>query len=55
MSDKMQETIYKYKIILIKPDNVVAADIYNKIKYITSTDKRVLVLNTEKYIYIKGW
>ena len=51
MSDEMQETIYKYKIILIKPDNVVAADIYNKIKYITSTDKRVLVLNTEKYIY----
>ena len=51
MSDETQETIYKYKIILIKPDNVVAADIYNKIKYITSTDKRVLVLNTEKYIY----
>lgn len=51
MSDETQETIYKYKIILIKPDNVVAADIYNKIKYITSIDKRVLVLNTEKYIY----
>lgn len=51
MSDETQEKIYKYKIILIKPDNVVAADIYNKIKYITSIDKRVLVLNTEKYIY----
>ena len=51
MSDETQETIYKYKIILIKPDNVVAADIYSKIKYITSTDKRVLVFNTEKYIY----
>ena len=51
MSDETPEKIFKYKIILIKPDNVVAADIYNKIKYITSTDKRVLVLNTEKYIY----
>ena len=51
MSDETQEKIYKYKIILIKPDNVMAADIYSKIKYITSTDKRVLVFNTEKYIY----
>ena len=51
MSDETQEKIYKYKIILIKPDNGMAADIYSKIKYITSTDKRVLVLNTEKYIY----
>jgi hypothetical protein len=51
MTDETPEKIYKYKIILIKPDNVVATDIYSKIKYITSTDKRVLVLNTEKYIY----
>jgi hypothetical protein len=51
MTDETQEKIYKYKIILTKPNNVVATDIYSKIKYITSTDKRVLVLNTEKYIY----
>ena len=50
MSDK-KENIIKYKIILTKPDNIVASDIYSKIKYITSTDKRTLVCNTEKYIY----
>ena len=42
---------YKYKIILTKPDNVIASDIYSKIKYITSYDRLVLILNTEKYIY----
>jgi len=42
---------YKYKIILTKPDNVIASDIYNKIKYITSIDRLALIINTEKYIY----
>jgi hypothetical protein len=42
---------YKYKIILTKPYNVIASDIYNKIKYITSHDRQVLIINTEKYIY----
>ena len=50
MSD-IKENIIKYKIILTKPDNIVASDIYSKIKYITSTDKRTLVCNTEKNIY----
>ena len=48
----MTETSDKeYKIILTKPDNVIASDIYSKIKYITSHDRLVLILNTEKYIY----
>jgi hypothetical protein len=50
----MSETLekeYKYKIILTKPDNVIASDIYSKIKYITLSDRRVLIFNTEKYIY----
>jgi hypothetical protein len=45
------EKQYKYKIILTKPDNVIASDIYSKIKYITSHDRQVLIMNTEKYIY----
>ena len=42
---------YKYKIILTKSDNVIASDIYSKIKYITSHDRLALIINTEKYIY----
>jgi len=42
---------YKYKIILTKSDNVIASDIYTKIKYITSHDRLALIINTEKYIY----
>ena len=45
------EKIYKYKIILTKPDNIIASDIFSKIKYITLTDRRALICNTEKYIY----
>lgn len=45
------EKEYKYKIILTKPDNIIASDLYNKIKYITSYDRQALILNTEKYIY----
>lgn len=54
MSDTCTDTsekIYKYKIILIKPDNIIASDIFSKIKYITLTDRRALICNTEKYIY----
>ena len=29
------EKIYKYKIILTKPDNIIASDIFSKIKYIS--------------------
>ena len=45
------EKIYKYKIILTKPDNIIASDIFSKIKYITLTDRKALICNTEKYIY----
>jgi hypothetical protein len=45
------DKIYKYKIILTKPNNIIASDIYNKINKIISTDRRALVYNTEKYIY----
>lgn len=45
------EKEYKYKIILTKPDNIIASDLYNKIKYITSYDRQALIFNTEKYIY----
>ena len=45
MSDETQETIYKYKIILIKHDNVVAADIYNKIKYIIHKRNKIICSN----------
>ena len=50
-TSETSEKAYKYKIILTKPDNVIASDIYSKIKYITSHDRLVLILNTEKYIY----
>ena len=42
---------YKYKIILTKSDNVIASDIYSKIKYIASHHRLALIINTEKYIY----
>ena len=45
------DKIYKYKIIITKPNNIIASDIYNKINKIISTDRRALVYNTEKYIY----
>ena len=50
-TSETSDKAYKYKIILTKPDNVIASDIYSKIKYITSRDRLVLILNTEKYIY----
>ena len=50
-TSETSDKAYKYKIILTKPDNVIASDIYSKIKYITSHDRLVLILNTEKYIY----
>ena len=32
-TSETSEKEYKYKIILTKPDNVIASDIYSKIKY----------------------
>jgi hypothetical protein len=51
MTDETQEKIYKYKIILTKPNNVIAKDIFSKINNITSNDRSMLIFNTEKYIY----
>lgn len=50
-TSETSEKEYKYKIILTKPDNIIASDLYNKIKYITSYDRQALIFNTEKYIY----
>jgi hypothetical protein len=40
----------QYKIILIKPDNKTACDIFNKIKDIKSESKMWLEENTQAYI-----
>jgi hypothetical protein len=44
-------TPIRYKIILIKPDNKIATDIFHKIKDITSESKLWLQDNTNMYIF----
>lgn len=51
MKETSEEKEYIYKILLTKPDNIVASDLYNKIKYITSKNRTTLIRNTEEYIY----